>query len=79
MSEEHGDQHEVCDHCGSDDDVRRRIMYERARMYELKFPLYYEHCCARCRGKGNTLALIAVGVVLVGIGIVAAYIRFTGP
>lgn len=67
-----------CDHCGSIDHVKRRIVYDRSRIFELKNPVYYEHACARCRGKGSTLALIAVAVVLLGLGGAAAYIHFTG-
>lgn len=69
---------EQCDHCNSTDRVKRRIVYDRSRMFEFKSPIYYEHVCARCRGKGTLLALIAVAAVVLGLGGAAAYIHFTG-
>ncbi len=54
----------VCERCGSGEDVRRRVMYDRSRMYGLKSPLYYENACVKCRGGGQTLVLVFFVVVV---------------
>ncbi len=70
---------EQCDHCGSTDRVKRRVVYDRYRVYELNSPFYFEHVCARCRNRGNLLGFIALAVVLLALGGVAAIIFFAGP
>ncbi|MCA9273004.1 MAG: hypothetical protein KDA31_08170 [Phycisphaerales bacterium] len=55
----------VCERCGSAEGVRRRVMYSRSRMFELKSPFYYERVCKKCRGKGVTLTLV-VFILVVG-------------
>ncbi|RNC81680.1 MAG: hypothetical protein ED559_07805 [Phycisphaera sp.] len=68
-----------CDHCDSTDRVKRRVVCDRCRVYELKSPFYFEHVCARCRSRGNLLGFIALAVVLLALGGAAATIYFVGP
>ena len=58
---------ETCELCGSKENVGRRVMYDRARMFELKSPFYFEQACAKCRGKGVTLTLVVFVVIVGGI------------